>query len=121
MNKNFYSSPEWKAARVKALARDRYCCTHCGVSVKGFKKSRVDHIITVKARPDLALTLSNLRTLCAVCDNRRHAEKLGNTVRDIIPTGVDGWPIGPGGDQTKIQRVDHTAGGPINSLPVGKN
>jgi 5-methylcytosine-specific restriction endonuclease McrA len=97
MNKGFYASAAWRAIRVKALARDRYCCTHCGVSVKGFKKSRVDHIIPTKQRPELALTLSNLRTLCAVCDNRRHADKLGNEAKDITPTGVDGWPMGMGG------------------------
>jgi len=47
----------------------------CGVSVPGKGESRVDHIKTRRDRPDLALVLGNLRTLCASCDNQAHREK----------------------------------------------
>jgi 5-methylcytosine-specific restriction protein A len=89
----FYDSARWRALRLQALQRDKYKCVHCGVSVAGYKKSRVDHVIERKVRPDLALTLSNLRTLCGVCDNRRHADKLGNAPKVVVPTGEDGWPM----------------------------
>jgi 5-methylcytosine-specific restriction endonuclease McrA len=98
MTRNFYQSQAWLTIRRKALIRDGHRCVMCGIDVSGYKKSRVDHIYTVKSRPDLALSLSNLRTLCGVCDNRRHADKLGNKPKDIIAVGVDGWPITDGVD-----------------------
>jgi len=87
----FYSSPEWRALRRKVLARDGHCCTMCGVSVRGKGQSRVDHIQSVKARPDLALAAANCRTLCPACDNRRHSAKgRGGVERPAI--GEDGLP-----------------------------
>lgn len=71
----FYDSPEWKAARRLALIRDGYRCTACRCSVRGKGQARVDHIHSVQARPDLALALANLRTLCPACDNQAHREK----------------------------------------------
>jgi 5-methylcytosine-specific restriction endonuclease McrA len=90
----FYSTPEWKALRRRAVARDRFTCTKCGAPVHAKGASRVDHIVPVKARPDLALTLGNLRTLCVACDNKRHAEKGGhNRQREqFTQTGADGFP-----------------------------
>lgn len=94
MSKNFYQSAAWKAKRMQALKRDGYKCTSCGISIAGFKKSRVDHIITVKDRPDLALVLSNLRCLCATCDNRRHSEKLGHKPKEVLGADEDGYAVG---------------------------
>ena len=94
MIKNFYQSGQWKELRLLALKRDGHRCVECGVSVKGWKKSRVDHIEPVKVRPDLALVLSNLRTLCAVCDNKRHMmDKFGKQPKKVMPVGDDGWPL----------------------------
>lgn len=90
---NIYSSKEWKKLRQKVLVRDRFKCVVCGVSVAGFKRSRCDHIIPVKQRPDLAFVMANIQTLCAVCDNRKHFEKLGNKAKQVTPTGEDGWPL----------------------------
>jgi 5-methylcytosine-specific restriction protein A len=90
----FYQSPEWKSLRLKALQRDGYCCTKCGTSVRGFRQSRVDHIKPRKERPDLALMLGNLRTLCVRCDAIRHNDKGGhNALVPRAPTGADGFPI----------------------------
>jgi 5-methylcytosine-specific restriction endonuclease McrA len=89
----FYGSAAWKATRARVLRRDGYCCQMCGVSVRGKGLSRVDHILSIKARPDLALVESNLRALCAPCDNRRHSEKgRGGVERTAI--GVSGFPAG---------------------------
>jgi 5-methylcytosine-specific restriction endonuclease McrA len=70
-----YKSPAWKALRLQCLRRDRWLCTVCGSSVRGKSRSRVDHIKQTRQYPDLALVLSNVRTLCPSCDNKRHAEK----------------------------------------------
>jgi 5-methylcytosine-specific restriction protein A len=86
----FYLSQDWRDVRVQALRRDRWRCVLCGASVHARGWARVDHIETRKARPDLALTLSNLRTLCVRCDNQRHAEK----GRKGQPTDYGSTPTG---------------------------
>lgn len=88
----FYKSREWFEARGRALARDGYCCVNCGKSVREKGAARVDHIQPLKARWDLRVTLSNLRTLCASCDNARHSEKGAGGV-EAIEIGVDGFPV----------------------------
>jgi len=72
----FYSSAAWRDLRRRALRRDRYRCVLCGVDVRKLGASRVDHIQPRRRRPDLALVLANLRSLCATCDNRQAREKL---------------------------------------------
>ena len=97
----FYDSPEWKALRRLALIRDGYRCTVCRCSVRGKGKARVDHIISIHARPDFALVLSNLRTLCPEHDNQAHREKPKGqgAKRDarftIRGAGSDGMPLDP--------------------------
>ena len=72
----FYHTPEWRELRRRALKRDHYRCVLCGASLRKIGSSRVDHIAPRRARPDLALVLANLRSLCAPCDNRQSVEKL---------------------------------------------
>lgn len=88
----FYKSREWFEARGRALARDKYCCVNCGASVKGPGLARVDHIKPLKERWDLRVTLSNLRTLCAKCDNARHSEK-GSGGVEKVEIDPDGYPV----------------------------
>lgn len=102
----FYDSPAWKQVRRLALIRDRFCCVICGCSVRGKGKSRVDHIHSIHARPDLALVLSNLRTLCTLHDAQAHREKGGapdasrqgkrNTRFVIKGADASGMPTDPG-------------------------
>lgn len=99
----FYDSPEWKALRRLALIRDGYRCTVCRCDVRGKGKARVDHIHSIHARPDLALVLSNLRTLCTLHDAQAHREKGGvprhGKARDarfvIRGCAPDGTPLDP--------------------------
>ena len=67
----FYSTNAWDVLRRAALRRDRYTCQHCGVLCLGKKRKcpspHVDHILPIRDRPDLELTLSNLQVLCASC------------------------------------------------------
>lgn len=84
---------------MQALRRDHFRCVVCGIYVGGRKQSRVDHIRSVKDRPDLALSLANLRTLCAAHDNQAHREKgLGGSSKRVERfvvqgCGPDGWPL----------------------------
>ena len=59
------ANSEWKDVRFAALARDHYRCTNpnCG----GTQNLDVHHIIPRAQRPDLALILDNLTTLCEKC------------------------------------------------------
>jgi 5-methylcytosine-specific restriction endonuclease McrA len=71
----FYQSSAWRALRQQALRRDRWCCVLCGASLRKPNSPRVDHIAPRRARPDLALVLANLRSLCPSCDNQQSIEK----------------------------------------------
>lgn len=90
----FYSLPEWRALRAKALARAHWKCEFCDQPVHEPGASRVDHIKTRKHHPDLALVLGNLRVLCASCDNRRHAGK-GQPDAALRGADANGMPTSP--------------------------
>ncbi len=75
MADNFYSSTAWLKARAKVLKRDNYSCVLCNTSVHGKGASRVDHIQARRDYPDLALNVSNLRTLCVTCDNMQSIDR----------------------------------------------
>lgn len=87
----FYRSKAWYRLRHACLVRDNYKCTNCGADVRAKGAARVDHIKTRREYPALALVLSNVRTLCARCDNSRHSEKGG---KESNPVGLDGYPPG---------------------------
>jgi 5-methylcytosine-specific restriction enzyme A len=72
----FYATAEWRTLRRQALKRDRYRCVLCKADLRKLGTSRVDHIEPRRRRPDLALALTNVRSLCAPCDNRQSREKL---------------------------------------------
>ena len=77
----FYHSKEWKRIRQVALMRDGGMCQDCmdrmrdGYGIKPRRATMVHHIIPLEERPDLALRLENLRSLCDECHNREHPEK----------------------------------------------
>lgn len=102
----FYATPGWKAARRAALRRDGYRCTVCGVPIAGRGQARVDHIQSVRTRPDLALTLANLRSLCVLHDNQAHREKWQGkgAKRDSRFSGcdVEGKPFDAGSHWYKV-------------------
>jgi len=77
-----YGGAAWKRLRLEALERDGHRCAVCGVDVSAPGAAVVDHIESVKARPDLALALGNLRTLCREHDNQAHREKGSGGERD---------------------------------------
>ena len=86
----FYHSAAWKRARALALMRDGGMCQDCMDRLRagyGFHPRRaemVHHIIPISERPDLALELSNLRSLCNICHAAEHPEK-GEKTRKYRP------------------------------------
>ncbi len=77
----FYHTAAWKRVRAAALARDQGMCQDCmdrfraGWGIRPRRAEMVHHVIPLEERPDLALRLDNLRSLCSECHNRRHPEK----------------------------------------------
>lgn len=79
--KPFYGKEAWKKCRAAVLARDQGMCRDCmerfdaGYGSKPNRATMVHHIISYEERPDLALEMSNLISLCDRCHALRHPEK----------------------------------------------
>ncbi len=80
----FYHRAAWKRVRRMALERDCGMCQDCmkrlrdGYGMHPNRATMVHHIEPVENRPDLALDLDNLVSLCEACHNQRHPEKGGD-------------------------------------------
>lgn len=83
-SKPFYHTARWKKCRRAVLIRDHGMCVDCmerftaGYGVKPAPAVMVHHVIPYEERPDLALDMNNLVSLCAECHARRHPEKGGS-------------------------------------------
>lgn len=79
----FYHTKAWKRARAARLMLDHYMCTACmaeidrGERMKPMPATMVHHVLPVAERPDLALDITNMRSLCDMHHNREHPEKGG--------------------------------------------
>lgn len=74
--KQFYNSGIWLRKRNKIWERDNFECQKCKQRGGYSAAECVHHIKHLKDRPDLALTDSNLISLCFDCHNIEHPEKL---------------------------------------------
>lgn len=74
--KRFYLSRIWRRFRELALVRDNFECLWCKaegrVTTVQEMVLEVDHIEELQDRPDLALDLNNLQTLCRHHHNVKH-------------------------------------------------
>jgi 5-methylcytosine-specific restriction protein A len=61
---------DWRALRKLFIAANPMCVL-CGAPAK-----HVDHVLTIKQRPDLRLDPKNLRSLCHPCHSRHTATSL---------------------------------------------
>lgn len=69
LNRDFYSSDEWRRLRAKVLELYECKCMMCGRSPKSHGiVVHVDHIQPRSKRPDLALNIENLQILCEDCN-----------------------------------------------------
>lgn len=66
--RQFYGTTEWRKVRAKRLQLDPWCSCGCWE-----KANTVDHILSRRERPDLALSLSNTRSFYENCHNRHTA------------------------------------------------
>jgi 5-methylcytosine-specific restriction enzyme A len=73
-SKEFYNSARWKKVREQKLIRDPYCEDHLerGEQVPA---STVHHERALREHPEQALDYDNLRSSCASCHSRRHAQQ----------------------------------------------
>lgn len=63
----------WEALRLQALRRDDFACVQCGA--RG--RLEVDHVLSVRKRPDLQFDLTNLQCLCPSCHTKKTRVELG--------------------------------------------
>jgi len=61
----FYTSPEWLALKKKVIKIYGHICLACGCEDK---EIHCDHIFSKVSRPDLALDIRNLQTICRDCN-----------------------------------------------------
>ncbi|NRT70026.1 HNH endonuclease [Clostridium beijerinckii] len=76
--KALYNNSLWQYVRSKALERDNNECQKCKSKGIYSKAQCVHHKEHVRKRPELALTLDNLISLCNSCHDEEHPEKLNN-------------------------------------------
>lgn len=85
----------WQRARDEKRRNEPRCemCLERGLIVPA---TVVDHIVSIRERPDLRLVQSNLRSLCKRCHDQRTAFDQsihrGHTRR--LGCDASGWPIG---------------------------
>nr|DAX28088.1 MAG TPA: NinG recombination protein [Caudoviricetes sp.] len=72
----FYKTKTWQDKRDEILQRDNYECQMCKDKGRYTSATTVHHIQHYKDCPELALTNSNLISLCDACHNVVHPEKL---------------------------------------------
>lgn len=77
----FYHRAAWKRLRAAALQRDGGMCQECmrrlraGYGIRPRRATMVHHIVPISERPDLAMRMDNLMSLCDECHNQMHPEK----------------------------------------------
>ena len=88
----FYQSRSWRSLRLEALTRDNNECQTCKRYGKVGEAQNVHHIKTVKEFPMLALSLSNLESICIKCHNNEH-DRLNKYIRKKKPkfVNVERW------------------------------
>lgn len=70
----FYHTIAWRKKRVAILRRDHYACVRCRAQGKYTRAATVHHVKHLRDCPELALTDSNLQSLCASCHEEMHPE-----------------------------------------------
>lgn len=73
--KAFYHTTKWKYKRKDILKRDHNECQMCLQKGKYTRATTVHHIKHLRDMPELALTDSNLISLCNDCHELMHPEK----------------------------------------------
>lgn len=80
LSKFYTSKTIWRPKRAEILKRDNYECQECKKLGKYSAATTVHHIKHLKKYPLLALTDSNLESVCDECHNILHPEKHKNCI-----------------------------------------
>ena len=72
--KAFYHTTAWEKKRREILKRDRGACQACRAKGRYRRADTVHHVVHLKDAPELALTDTNLVSLCAACHEDMHPE-----------------------------------------------
>jgi len=72
MPKDPRDSRQWRALRLRILARDGHTCAYCGQSA-----TTVDHILPVRKHPDQAMNPENLVSACTKCNSAKGSRSQG--------------------------------------------
>lgn len=75
---DFYHTKAWERRKASILRRDSYQCQECRRYGRKRQATTVHHIQHLDEHPELALTPSNLISLCSQCHNKAHPEKGGS-------------------------------------------
>ena len=68
----FYNSTAWKKLRALKRSLDPLCEGDEGTPCPAQREAEtVDHVIPITTRPDLRLSIENLRSLCHPCHNAK--------------------------------------------------
>lgn len=73
--KAFYHTTPWKHKRREILLRDHNSCQRCRQKGRYKRAITVHHVKHLRDVPELALTDSNLLSLCEECHEAMHPEK----------------------------------------------
>jgi 5-methylcytosine-specific restriction endonuclease McrA len=73
VSKDPRDSRAWRALRKQILARDGYVCTYCGQDA-----DTVDHVLSIKHHPELAMNPENLRSACKRCNSMKGSRSEGS-------------------------------------------
>lgn len=65
-------SRAWRELRKKILARDGYVCAYCGQDA-----DTVDHVMSIKSNPELAMSMDNLVSACKRCNSMKGSRSEG--------------------------------------------
>lgn len=88
----FYNRAAWKDVAARRRIMDLHLCVDC---VERFERggsegvrdaAMVHHVLPLDQRPDLALDIHNLRSLCNACHNKRHPEKRDKALESAPPS-----------------------------------
>lgn len=78
---DFLQTREWLEIKTRALKKYGKTCMRCSSK----KSINVDHVLSRKNNPELALTIENLQILCAPCNKDKGLKTTDYRANSIAP------------------------------------
>jgi len=97
---------DYKAFRLKVLARDQWTCQYCQSPA-----DTVDHVIPISVAPDLVVSFDNALACCKSCNSRKGSRSQGVFLEKMAtPPVFQAYP------SPTIGHIDQTS--PFRTRPV---